>query len=460
MKTTEDKDPYLSVIIPVHNKQDTLPRLLTALKEQKPQPSNHEIIFIVDACCDRSLQILNLARQEQCFQIVETKPARRGPSHARNLGIETAKGKHCLFIDADILLPTDFLKIVEHYCQEFPNAVYFPPVYGNSGSLSTWPFLVPNHRSIEELNNKELLLWAKAQKSLKDLRLPFVEKSEGWFDCLPAPWVFCWSSVMIVPRQILLRVGGFYTSFREKGSEDLELGYRLHQLRIRFRLMLDTYVFHLPHKRDRDKEERIDRLQERQMLNMYPTREMEALCSFDGSHANAMIQCLEVINSETTNQIKTCWKTSFNVKKLELPDKIPLMIGTPNDWMLSTWKPDYTVNPTTDSSSQNLSLIGLALPFDDKTFTSAILVGLWQILPERLSCRIFQEALRVAERVFLLKNSQIPVESIAWSTDTLAIHDAPYWERTCILRRSFFDFSLTTCGQEGSIELFQIQYYP
>ncbi len=221
--------------------------------------------------------------------------------------------------------------------------------------------------------------------------------------------------------------------------------------------MLDTYVFHLPHKRDRDKEERTDRLQERQMLNMYPTRQMEALCAFDGAHANAMIECLQTIDREAVNQIKMYWATPFDGHKLGLPDKIPLVMGTIADWMVSAWKPDYTVNPGSDSNNQNLSLIGLALPFDDKTFASAILVGLWQILPERLSCRIFQETLRVADRVFLLKHTQMPGELIPWPLDVLAIHDTPYWERTCAIRRSFFDFSLTAYGQDGSAELFQIE---
>ncbi len=197
---TKDKAPYLSVIIPVHNKQDSLRRLLAGLKEQEPPALNYEIIFIADACSDESLPMLKSAKKEQSFQIVETNPELRGPSNARNLGIETAKGAHCLFIDADILLPANFLRVVIHHCQEFPDTVYLAPVCGNSGSLSTWPFLVPNSHSIENLSNRELLLWAKAQKPLQDLRVAFVEASAGWFDRLPAPWVFSWSSVMAVRR--------------------------------------------------------------------------------------------------------------------------------------------------------------------------------------------------------------------------------------------------------------------
>jgi hypothetical protein len=183
---------------------------------------------------------------------------------------------------------------------------------------------------------------------------------------------------------------------------------------------------------------------------------MEALCAFDGSHANAMIQCLEAINTEVVNKIQTYWETPINVKQLDIPDSIPLVIGVAPKWMTQTWSSIYVVNPCVDLSSQHLPLVGLALPFENQAFTSAVLVGLWQIMPERLACRIFDEAIRVAQQVYLLKHTQIPVEVISWSKDVLAIHDAPYWERTCTIHRSFWDFSLTRCGKDGCIESFHL----
>jgi glycosyltransferase involved in cell wall biosynthesis len=456
MKNLEKQYKYLSVIIPVHNKENTLPRLLEALKVQQASKLNCEVIFIADGCTDTSLSILEEAQREQDFRIIETNFEQRGPSKARNLGIQAAQGLYCLFLDADILIPEDFLNVTIRHLEEFPDATYFAPVYGNSTSLSIWPLLVQDSNAVQTLNNSELLNWVREQKPLEDLRVSFVEKSDGWFDRLPAPWVFSWSSVMALKRETLLNLGGFNTSLQEKGSEDLELGYRLHQFRIRFRMMLDTYVFHLPHSRDRDREERTDRLQERHMLNMYRTREMEALCAFDGSHANAMIQCLEAINTEVVNKIQTYWETPINVKQLDIPDSIPLVIGVAPKWMTQTWSSIYVVNPCVDLSSQHLPLVGLALPFENQAFTSAVLVGLWQIMPERLACRIFDEAIRVAQQVYLLKHTQIPVEVISWSKDVLAIHDAPYWERTCTIHRSFWDFSLTRCGKDGCIESFHL----
>lgn len=457
MENVEKQGQYLSVIIPVHNKENTLPRLLEALKLQQPFKLSCEVIFIADNCTDRSLSLLEAAQRKQELRIVETNLTQRGPSKARNLGIQEAQGLYCLFLDADILIPQNFLNTTIRHFEEFPDAVYFAPVYGNSTSLSIWPFLVHDSNAVQTLNNSELLNWAKKQKTLEDLRVSFVEESDGWFDPLPAPWVFSWSSVMALKRKTLLNLGGFNTSLQEKGSEDLELGYRLHQLGIRFRMMLGTYVLHLPHSRDRDREEQTDRLQERHMLNLYPTREMEALCAFDGSNANAMIQCLQDINTKVINEIQSYWETAVDVRRLALPDTIPLVIGIAPKWMIHAWSSTWVVNPCFESSHQSLPLVGLALPFEDHAFTSAVLVGLWQIMPERLACRIFDEAIRVAKEVYVLKHIQMPGESISLPRDVIAIHDAPYWERTCTIHRYFWDFSLIPCGRDERIESFRLK---
>jgi hypothetical protein len=80
----------------------------------------------------------------------------------------------------------------------------------------------------------------------------------------------------------------------------------------------------------------------------------------------------------------------------------------------------------------------------------------WQLLPERLACRLLDEALRVARTTFVLKDTRIRTEAGAWSGGLVAVHDSPYWERTHPVARSWFDFCFTPRGQAAPSFLYAL----
>lgn len=448
---------FLSVIIPVHNKATTLPRVIESIREQIIQKTQIEIIFIVDNCTDESLVILQSLIRNDEARIIKTNFDKGSAAKARNLGLEIATGEYCLFLDADVVTPPNFFTLVTQYLRSSPSTVYFAPIYGNSGSISTWPFVVQNHSESLKMGNQNLMNWIISQQQLKDLRIDFADKITGSLDHLPAPWVFCWSSAMALEKSLITRVNGFNSAFRHKGSEDLELGYRLFNAGAHFKIMLDTYALHLPHKRNRDAEENNDRLHEREMLRLHPSREMEALCAFDGAHTNPMLDLLGRVDVHIIDELKMSWNISVDIKKLALPTVIPLVMGLTSSWLIDNIDFDYIVCPYIQPDEHRLPLFGLTLPFEDQTFTAAVLTGFWQLLPERIACRIIDEALRVASEVYLIKNTQYLIPKISWPSDLLLIHDAPYWERTHQVRRSFFDFLLTPLGEDGPICSFRVR---
>ncbi len=94
-------DPVFSVIVPARNMERFLEETLQSVRDQTFDA--FEVICIDDGSTDGTRQIADsFARQDSRFHAV-AGPA-KGVSAARNMGLELAKGRFVLFLDADDLL--------------------------------------------------------------------------------------------------------------------------------------------------------------------------------------------------------------------------------------------------------------------------------------------------------------------------------------------------------------------
>ena len=91
----------LSIIIPTLNEERLLPALLSSIEEQSF--ANYEVIVADAGSEDGTLEI---AKKYGC------RIAAGGalPAIGRNNGAKVATGNYLLFLDADVILPKDFLK--------------------------------------------------------------------------------------------------------------------------------------------------------------------------------------------------------------------------------------------------------------------------------------------------------------------------------------------------------------
>jgi len=96
----KQNNPLLSIIIPTYNEENYLPFLLSSIKNQGFK--NYEIIVADNNSKDKTAEI---ARTYGC------KIVKGGmPPKARNNGAKKAKGRLLLFLDADVILPENFLE--------------------------------------------------------------------------------------------------------------------------------------------------------------------------------------------------------------------------------------------------------------------------------------------------------------------------------------------------------------
>ena len=103
----------LSVIIPVYNLESDIETCYQSIKKQTFQ--NWELIVVNDGSTDHSKEILDkIATTDSRVQVVTTQ--NYGVSHARNIGLDKARGAYILFIDGDDV-------IEENYFQEMLSTI-------------------------------------------------------------------------------------------------------------------------------------------------------------------------------------------------------------------------------------------------------------------------------------------------------------------------------------------------
>ncbi len=115
----QTNDLKFSFIIPVYNRPDEVNELLESMKNQSKQ--GFEVVIVEDGSqikCDQIIEKYNRVLEISYF----FKP-NSGPGQSRNYGYERAQGNYCIFLDSDVILPSDYFKIVtEHLEKEFIDA--------------------------------------------------------------------------------------------------------------------------------------------------------------------------------------------------------------------------------------------------------------------------------------------------------------------------------------------------
>ena len=102
-------EELISVIIPVYNKEKYIKETIISIINQTY--SNLEIIIVNDGSTDTSKDIcVQFQKKDNRIKLINTD--NHGAGHARNIGINTAKGKYISFIDADDYIDKDYYNIL------------------------------------------------------------------------------------------------------------------------------------------------------------------------------------------------------------------------------------------------------------------------------------------------------------------------------------------------------------
>ena len=107
--------PKISVIVPVYNVEQYLPRCIDSILDQTF--TDFELLLIDDGSKDKSGEICdNYAKKDSRIRVFHKENG--GVSSARNLGLYNAKGKYIAFIDADDWVENEYLRIMYKHGEE------------------------------------------------------------------------------------------------------------------------------------------------------------------------------------------------------------------------------------------------------------------------------------------------------------------------------------------------------
>ena len=108
--------PDLSVVVPVFNEEDSLPRFWPELRDVlETLPLTVEVIFVDDGSRDRSAEIVRALReQDRRVRLVRLK-ANAGETAATDAGFRAARGRWVVTMDADLQNdPRDIPTLLAH----------------------------------------------------------------------------------------------------------------------------------------------------------------------------------------------------------------------------------------------------------------------------------------------------------------------------------------------------------
>lgn len=104
-----NRNPLVSVVIPVYNVADYLEECVASLVAQTY--GNIEIILVDDGSSDGSSALCDfLAREDARIRVFHMD--NRGPSEARNVGVACCKGNWVSFIDSDDIVSPFFVEVM------------------------------------------------------------------------------------------------------------------------------------------------------------------------------------------------------------------------------------------------------------------------------------------------------------------------------------------------------------
>lgn len=192
--------PELSIVIPTHNRRESLRRLLQSLERQTVPPERFEVIAVDDGGSDGTADELERQSYPFAMRVLRTKGI--GPAPARNLGADASEARYILFLDDD--LEAGPALIAEHLA-----------AHSRTGAIAvTGPYL-PNPYPTR--NPYAILTRNWWEDTFRAMRLPGHRFT--YQDVL--------SGNVSVPRETFVSIGRFHEGFREFRAEDWEFGMRL-----------------------------------------------------------------------------------------------------------------------------------------------------------------------------------------------------------------------------------------
>ncbi len=221
-------DLSVSVIIPYYNSKETIAILMESLKHQLFNKDNFEVIIVDDGSTEQSKDYLENLLHDSQFRITLVRHKNNlGRSAARNSGAYIARNDVLLFVDSDVILPSNFIfnHAIKH---KFSDSILLvslkEPV--KLAQLLT-DTLKENNFNFKANKHNDWRYYAELQnRTIKDIEDTRYFKDFGFFreyfsKTLPEMVI---TTAISIRKESFYNAGGFSQDFIGWGREDVFFG--------------------------------------------------------------------------------------------------------------------------------------------------------------------------------------------------------------------------------------------
>jgi glycosyltransferase involved in cell wall biosynthesis len=378
----EMSTPKLSLCIPYRQRLDNLRLTFGALSRQLMAQSDFEVVI---GAMEYSTDYIDLCREfSDHLNIVSVVTNRDFHiPQARNLAMRQARGEVIVQMDADTFLPPEGLRTLydRHFAFGQDICVVGQVVgYGNNEDGDV---------SAIEIRPYESYVAALAE----------LVASPGWptdqrFRAVHViPWAFGWTGLIALRRSTVAEHDLFFDEeFRGWGVDDLEWSYRICATGTPIVLAPDVYALHLPHVRDSAANRATEERNYRRFLRKWQTPDVELSHAFGDVAANGLFleYSAELAKINAAGPIGSL--------RGRIGGRDVVLTGAPLD-ASSPAGAELLARFDDRASVERLTLIGLALPYDDKSVDECQLLPALSGFSAKFQRAARAEAERVAKQV-------------------------------------------------------------
>jgi glycosyltransferase involved in cell wall biosynthesis len=412
----------VSIIIPTYNRCDFL--YVTLLYIQKQMYSDIEVIIVDDGSTDNTHGIVELFKKMITIKYIYLpRTTNSSISRARNCGIKKSAGDILLILDCGVLLPDDFLETVVREYGKNENTVLIPVVYGmfaeNDGIITMLKTMPPQMLQEYVLPLKKLQEWNDPRSDLYDV-------VNGELDNLPLPWSVAWGVAIIAHCSIFKRFGGYDEDLLGWGSEDTDFSYKLYLNGVSFKILKNSFIFHIPHPRSPSSLREKSNFKNRKIMHSkYYTLDTELYPYFPGLYYNQVIGRFNdlVVSRTIPAYSKEFIDTLRNQFLVEC--ETSLLIGTDSIITSELFNTThiFTHNKTTHSKFTNIFhsksvqyLLGCHTNYSNDFFDVVIITDFFRLLPTNILNLFVKEIFSISKKVVFIfsEDDQIPTKNFSF----------------------------------------------
>lgn len=245
LQTGQEFVPQVSVVIPAYNNGRYVLNVLRHLNEQTAREGSFEVVVVDDGSSDQTSELILQSYKAYTFPFTyiyypRFKKREMGDSQfraglARNLGVRWARAELLAFLDADIIVPPQYVEEVIRL-----HSTHDVIQWRRDYLKKEVPSFTVNYSQVKRASDcftPEGGYWERFYKDAAKTK---------WQE-LPDYWKYTCTYALSLKKSLFKEVGWFRKTYCFYGFEDTDLGLQLMRRGARF-YFHDVPVFHLFHE--------------------------------------------------------------------------------------------------------------------------------------------------------------------------------------------------------------------